>query len=378
METILIIGIVQSLFLSLLIFSKKNKSNADRVLGIWMLFIASHLSYYYLNVSEISFKYPFILGIGEFFAILQGPFLYIYTLLLVSKDDKFKRIYLLHSLPFILIMAHVIPDFCFLPAEEKILYYNKIGSNPPLIYFIGFILNNFLGVVYVVLTFFVLRKHNNRIEESFSYSEQIDLKWLKYLLIAIACVWIIVVLSYFLNIYGLESIALTIAIFFLGYFGFKQPTIFTNISIDTAHKQPITKQDTPKTEQPDKYKKSGLKSSEIDKYTTQLIEFIKQEKPYLNNKLTLNQLAEAMNLSTNHLSQIINEKMNKNFFDFINEYRVNEIKNLLPDPKYDHYTLLGVAFESGFNSKTSFNNIFKKFTGKTPSEYKKKLVMSSE
>jgi len=100
---------------------------------------------------------------------------------------------------------------------------------------------------------------------------------------------------------------------------------------------------------------------------------MEDEKPYLDNRLSLKQLAELIDLTTNHLSQIINEKLNKNFFDFINEYRIKEVKQNLSNPKLQHYTLLAIAFQSGFNSKSSFNDIFKKNTGLTPSEYQKNL-----
>jgi len=86
-------------------------------------------------------------------------------------------------------------------------------------------------------------------------------------------------------------------------------------------------------------------------------------------------MAQSLNLSTNHLSQIINEKLEMNFFDFINEYRVNEVKDRLSDPKYKHYTLLAIAFDSGFNSKSSFNSIFKQYTGLTPSEFQKSSII---
>ena len=105
-----------------------------------------------------------------------------------------------------------------------------------------------------------------------------------------------------------------------------------------------------------------------------LDDYMKKSKPFLNNELTLNQLAVGVNIPPHHLSQIINEHLNQNFFDFINQFRVNEFIERLPNPKYAHYALLAIAFDSGFNSKTTFNRYFKKAVGLTPSEYKSKLA----
>lgn len=98
-----------------------------------------------------------------------------------------------------------------------------------------------------------------------------------------------------------------------------------------------------------------------------------ESKPYMNGKLTLNDLSHHLEVSTNHLSQAINENTQKNFFDYVNGYRVEEVKNRVHNPEYDHITLLGIALDCGFNSKSSFNQIFKNATGQTPSEFKKSL-----
>jgi len=80
-------------------------------------------------------------------------------------------------------------------------------------------------------------------------------------------------------------------------------------------------------------------------------------------------VATALQISTNHLSQVINENLDKNFFDFVNGYRVEMVKQKMKDPSNKNYTLLSLAYDCGFNSKSSFNAIFKKYTGSTPSQY---------
>ena len=98
---------------------------------------------------------------------------------------------------------------------------------------------------------------------------------------------------------------------------------------------------------------------------------MEKEKPYLNADLSLPLLATKLQIPPHILSRLINEKFKLNFFDFINSYRVEEVKTKLNSSKFDSLSLLGIALESGFNSKSAFNRVFKKFTGLTPSEYKK-------
>ncbi|KUG24791.1 transcriptional regulator, arac family [hydrocarbon metagenome] len=158
-------------------------------------------------------------------------------------------------------------------------------------------------------------------------------------------------------------ITLTAIIYFLGYYGIKQKPILSNENL-------FSQIETTPTTKP-KYATSSLKDIEKEKLIKRLTESMEDEKPYLNENLTLKELANKLETTPNNLSQIINEKFNKNFYEFINEYRIKEVKSLLANPNYSHYSMLGIAFECGFNSKSTFNSVFKQFTGKTPTEFKK-------
>lgn len=122
-----------------------------------------------------------------------------------------------------------------------------------------------------------------------------------------------------------------------------------------------------------KYQKSGLKDNDVNKYLRLLKKHMDDEKPYLDSSLGLKQLAERIDLSSNQLSQLLNEQLNQNFYDFVNSYRLEEFKRIVKNPKNKNFTLLYLAYDCGFNSKTTFNTFFKKSTGKTPSEYFKSI-----
>lgn len=177
-------------------------------------------------------------------------------------------------------------------------------------------------------------------------------------------------------------------VFALGYFGFRQTHIFSNIGLEkpvsefNPEKSPESKskeqtkgqtEEQTKNTEATRYQKSGLKTETSQQYAQTAQQLMQQKKLYLDNDLTLHQLAAELEVPVYHLSQALNEQLQLNFFDFVNQYRVEEVKHKIADAQYQHYTLLAIAFESGFRSKASFNRIFKRFAGMTPSEYKKSI-----
>jgi len=148
----------------------------------------------------------------------------------------------------------------------------------------------------------------------------------------------------------------SIVILSIGYFGLSQPIIIT----------PELENEKPK-----KYEKSSLTIQNSERYLNKLLNIMESEKPFLNNDLTLQKLAEKLSVSQHHLSQIVNEKLNQNFFDFVNSYRIEEAKKLLVDKRGELLTILAIAEEVGFNSKSAFNTAFKKYTSMTPTQFKK-------
>lgn len=123
----------------------------------------------------------------------------------------------------------------------------------------------------------------------------------------------------------------------------------------------------------DKYKQSTLDPVKTETYMQKLLYLLKEEKIYKDQQISLNSLAEKISLQPRELSQLINEQLNKNFWGLINSYRMEEVFRLLKDTKKNQRTILDIAFEVGFNSKEAFNRVFRKHTGMTPSQYKKKM-----
>jgi AraC-like DNA-binding protein len=382
MEVIFLIGTAQAFFLSILIFTKENKSTGDYVLGAWMALLGLHLLDSYFHTSGLAFKYPHLLGLGGNFPILQGPFMFVYVLVMIDKTGRFKFSYLLHGLPFLVITLYYIFVFYLLEASEKLAYFQQQFITPNAAFIITSFLNVFLGPVYVVWSLVKLRKHAKNITEQFSYTEQINLNWLKYVVAGLGFVWVTVLIT---NICGLFSfiipgnwttrliyLSVTAVVFFLGYFGFKQQAIYVDGSTQTGKQEAVEEQ---MEEQPkERYKKSGLSEKNAKEYLNRLLHYMDEDKPYLNGKLNIKDVASHLDISINHLSQVINGQLGVSFFDLINKYRVDEVISSLSKSENKQFTLLAIAYNCGFCSKSSFNNIFKKITGYTPSEYIKAII----
>jgi len=167
--------------------------------------------------------------------------------------------------------------------------------------------------------------------------------------------------------FGLSSVAAAVYIYAIGYLGLSRSGVFTElVTIETKEleKEYFTN---------DKYEKSGLSEEKADEYYQKLILLMEEEKIFKQIKLTLGELAEMISISSHNLSEVINTKTEMNFFDFINRYRIEEVKKEIIKPENDNLTLLAVAMDVGFNSKSSFNTLFKKYVGLTPSKYRDSL-----
>ena len=150
------------------------------------------------------------------------------------------------------------------------------------------------------------------------------------------------------------SFTMILAIYTIGYVGYRHPEVIHGFESLRS-----------------KYENSSLKSDEAMTLLERITELLEYEKIYLRSDLKLPEVAKQLNTSAHHLSQIVNERLKLSFPDLINSYRVNEAKTMLANPSYSDQKIIGIAFDTGFNNKANFNNAFKKFTGMSPSDYRK-------
>jgi len=385
----IIIGIILALFLSLILVGKKSKSLSDKILLAWLVTIAITLILFKLQTVEARYDYPNLLGWSFPLPLLQWPFLYLYVLSLTSIGPL-KSKFFLHFLPFILSIL-LFSKYLFLPNEIKIDIYNRHGEGYEKEMNINLIAIILSAVAYTILSSYQLWKHKQNIKNEFSFTEKITLNWLLYLIIGMTIIMtIILFVANDVIIYS----SITGQVLYIGYFGIKQVGIFSEklkMEPNTFSKDRITMEqhfvsqpvnaydstetmllpESPPTTEKVKYEKTKMSDSEITNIHQRLKKLMNEEKLFKNPELTLSELAQRIPTHPNALSQVINTVEQKNFYEYINAQRVDEFQQIALLPKSNQFTLLSLAFESGFNSKTSFNRNFKKVTNLSPSEFLK-------
>jgi AraC-like DNA-binding protein len=359
---ILYIGISQSFFAGLLVATKKPISTADRFMAAWLFMICIELISALINSTGLEmYSFPFI-------TFTYGPLQYLYVLFITQPQRKFSWFSLLHFIPFaafftvsvIFRSQPLVRDLRgFLIPDELI--------SLRIVYSICF----FLSItVYSTLTFINIWKHQKNLKNLVSYSSGVmTLNWLKFLSIGFYVSYFTLFIFGGLNIIGnyipfdpyfIIFGFITIFSFAFSFYSIRQPVIFGNEDIYFAADK----------KEPERYLKSGLKDGQADSLLKSLIDFVENQKVYLDRDLTIQDLSRRTGIPRHYITQVLNEKHGRNFFTFINEYRVKEVLKRFSDTRFDNYTILAIAFDSGFNSKTTFNSIFKAITGKTPSQYR--------
>lgn len=343
----------------------------DFILAAWLIFLGLFISIYAFYSEGFFIRFPHLMNTYISFFLLHGPFLYFYSLSLIHEKReilKFKNS--VHLIPFLTFNFYLIIAYQFSQISENIRIDYINAGNLPVLYIIFLILTALSGPLYIVWTILLLQRHDVHILNNYSFTKNINLAWLRRLIIVFGLIWtsLIVfavihhVMFLFTRDFCTNGLFLSLSVFVIltGFYGLKQSVIITPEFV----RQTISREKIP-------YSTSKLKDEAAKDYLKKIEEYMNTEKPFLNEKLTLQQLSEEVRIPAHYLSQIINTYYKKNFFDFINDYRIEEVKRKINNPEFKDYSILGIALDSGFNSKTTFNRFFKKITGFSPSEYKK-------
>ena len=379
---LLLPAFIQGLLFAILCWyrGRRQERLSDILLG-WLLFLnAVKIAYWMLGFAgwydthdrftSFMFYFPFEN------LVWMGPLLYFYFLSLTNSDFRFKKAHWPHLvLPLsmvLLVLVKFLVDFSvyypFEPGEEY-----QFGTKGPLadltritpVQFIGYM--SFL--FYLRKTMLAYRRYLEYVPRHFSFSEGISFRWIRQILYAISGGILIFLLfeilqlvrgvgnSYILDWYA--YFGLGFLVYYISIAGYLSPGRLSY----QLHFQP---EDPPKFEpevpgpEPETMIDQELKK--------RLMKFMEENKPYLDPELSLQKLARQLGIQANALSRLINDGTVRNFNDFINVYRVQDMMNMLRSGEQKTQTLLGIAFDCGFNSKATFNRAFKKATGLSPRE----------
>jgi AraC-like DNA-binding protein len=382
--TLLVLGAAQGLFLAVLLATKRNNSAANKILAVAMLSFSASILESLAYAGGWYRDWPHIIGAAKPLIFVFGPILYLYALAVTLGGHTFRKRWLRHFIPAGLVALYFAP-FYLSRGTTKIAFVEDLMRNgPPLDVVVIDNLQYPHGILYVVLTILLLRRHRAALRETHSNVEQINLLWLRNLTVGIVAVWALATVLHVMDLVGLTAgaiepmltpLAVSIMVYAIGYAGWRQPEIFHQVPPrvplvpDIERPQAIAAIE-PLVSADQSYEKSGLTQAQAAAHLAQLQRVMEKKQLYKNSLLTLQELADELSISPHHLSQVINTGLGKNFYDFVNGYRVEEIKRRLRDPKSAHLTILAIALDAGFNTKSSFNTFFKKHTGLTPSQYR--------
>ena len=354
---LLLLGILQgSIFIILLHRIKDKNKRANKFLSVFICLLVLTMMGRALIDSKLLRKLPNFLALPDAVIYLYGPILYLYIKTLLSKFELTKRELLIHLIPIGLFLISEIP--LFLEETNSLYIFWRTYTRVRFIIIEGSAI--FLNILYLGLNIRLLLQYKKDTAKNLSFRQYPNYLTVIMILIGICLIaWLFSYLSWVigfynpLSIFGYGMIWLTLVFitYALAYFAMNQPELF---------KMPLELK---------KEKDSLLKDNELDLLKTQLKQLMQKEKPYLKPRLTLQELAKMLNVNTSILSNVINAEFKQNFNDFINDYRIEEFIKLSQKGTHENLTILGLAYEAGFNSKTTFNTKFKKKMGKTPFQF---------
>ena len=371
--------VFQAFFFSFyLILSKDRRKVNNYTIITFQLLLA-------INVGQTFLSEKFIDALGNFYvfimmsAFLIPPAIYLYIISSIDKNFKLKRKHSTHTIIFFVLNIIIIP-YVYLENLKENPTETEIHITLNKVFFVIWYCQFFL---YLLLSFLKLKRHKKLYLERFSASDISRYNYLNWFIIIVSIVFTIsaiknfsVYISQVSVIYYLTNIGLLsmlVLFCWITYMALNSPEIFS----DNYKPLPLVK-DLAKAKNLKVVKNSKLKSRpEIQLQIEKVKVYMKNESPYLNASFSLGDLASQTNIPIKELSILINHHLNKHFFDFVNEYRVEKAKQLLISPDRKDYTILEILYEVGFNSKSSFNTAFKKHTKLTPTEYRRNLLKSA-
>ena len=342
----------------LLIFSvfaftyKKGNTTSHKILAAFLfansLYIIDFTLAAIIKATDVDLRW--FNGIGASFGFLFGLLLYLYTKSITEKEFTLNPSYFFHFLIFTIALFVVL----FKLNVSALHFYSSL----------------YIQITpYLIVCFVLIRKYQQTIKNYFSSIGKLNLSWMLYVVGAFFVMWMIDLADFILI--SLRIINQSANIYFV-FLSLMINFIFAILIFYKALQHPEILTGMTEDDKPPKYEQSRLTDAEKSEYIKKLRDYFIDQKPYLDPELTISVVARELNVSVKYLSQVINESLGRNFFDFINSYRIEEAKRRLRNEIESKKTVLEVLYESGFNSKSAFNSAFKKHTGFTPTEFRRR------
>ncbi|MFB9107612.1 helix-turn-helix domain-containing protein [Flavobacterium gyeonganense] len=370
------ISVFVSLLLAFFLLTVKTKNKlANRLFAFYLIFFAIDNSGIFIDEEFIKSHFNL-----EFFrwsvCTLILPAFYLYVLSVCFADFRFKAKHLLHLIPLIITNIVFVMRLYFLNTTEKQLFYEQRDQSPEM--YILFLILGIQTIAYSIGIFVVLKKYKEIYQENYANPRTSIFKWLFQIASALFVLYYLSIIKNivryadldFLWIWSntiLQFLVLTVTCWFV-LKALNYPELFRGIDSKLQLARDILpKQDENIVE---------IKTNHNELIATQIATlkgYMKEKEPFLDPSLTIQELSNQIDIPVRDLSVLINHHMDQHFFDFVNEYRIQKAMNILKDPLKRDLTILEILYEVGFNSKSSFNTSFKKYTNLTPTAYRNAL-----
>jgi len=356
------LGVIQSILTGFALLSiRSGNQRSNRILGLFLIFLSFTVFDFVMYDTRLFLILPHLYGLANPVIFLLGPLFYFYARSLIDPGFSWRKQDLWHFLPFLLFFILSLPDY-FQSSDLKLQkYLAEINrTETPAAFFIIYAVINGYLFGYFLAVFRRLWDARKTAAPKAQAVDFLQIKWLNYLVIAFLGIQILSTIFDFFSMgkgnYTVTPFFVTVVVYSISFMGVRQSALFAGIQF-----KPILR----------KYEKSALTDRQADEILQKLKQLMEQEKIYQDNTLSLPKLARRLTVSPHQLSQVLNQKLGRNFFNFISQQRIEEAKKMLLDPHYQPFNVLEIALEVGFNSVSTFNSLFKKQTGFTPSEFRK-------
>ncbi len=379
LHVIALLGAIQGVFLAGVLATKRTNRTANRLLAATIAAFSIHLASTVYYATGFERVVPHFFGVAHPLPFLYGPLLYLYALTAADRSRHLTRRDVLHFVPFLAVVVTGLPIYLLSGAEKIALYQQMKLGDVPFIIAVALPLKLVSGVLYATITLLFLRRHRDQVKESYSTIDRVNLRWLTWLGAGGALIWLMAVVFQTLEATGIAviqpgddliSVAMALMVYGIGYMGLRQPEVFR---FETAeHRIPVELRRAEPTPEPEtrRYERSGLSDREAERLKASLMTMMEREQPWRQSELTLPELAEKLSTTPHKLSEVINAQLGTTFYDFVNGYRVREVQRRIAAGEAKRLTILSLALDAGFASKSTFNVVFKKHTSQTPSDYR--------
>ncbi|MET0463134.1 MAG: helix-turn-helix transcriptional regulator [Chitinophagaceae bacterium] len=375
---ILFAGVLQGIILAVLLFRKTDNRLSNRILAALVGVLVAHLSLVAIDIRDLFLVFPHLSRLSWLIPHCYGPLLLLLTQSIVIRGFRLKWVHLFYFLPLLVYLVLLSPYY-IAGAAEKIVYLSDPGIVKRADFGVYNHLTNYFHIGFTSLSLFLFYRNRKAMPDFFADPGRARLAWLETFLWAI---WAIMVFSWFCFISrrydwpwfsSLYPNNFLLAVFLVYWLSYKLLLNSYRWDQQVNEVVPATLPAVIREEvsMAVKYQKTAIPESEVAEIRSRLLQWMIGNKPYLDPALTIDDLAGQLNVRRHHLSQVINQEFSRNFFEFINGYRIDAFKELAVKQENHHLSIMGMAFDCGFNSKATFNQVFKKQEGITPSAFLK-------